>query len=102
MAFRRGVGAYAEQLGLDGRKPTHPELLDYLAQRFVEGGWSIKAMHRTMMLSSVYQMSSQAAQPVHDADPANLLWSRFNRIRMSVEQMPNQTVTPAPTRQTAV
>ena len=37
---------------------------------FVEGGWSIKAMHRTIMLSSVYQMSSQVPQPVHDADPA--------------------------------
>jgi hypothetical protein len=70
-----------------GEKPTHPELLDYLAKRFVEGGWSIKAMHRTIMLSSVYQMSSRAAQPVRDADPTNLLWSRFNRIRMTVEEI---------------
>ena len=85
--FGEGLVRTPNNWGLMGEKPTHPELLDYLAKRFVEGGWSIKAMHRTIMLSSVYQMSSQAAQPVRDADPANLLWSRFNRVRMSVEQI---------------
>ena len=85
--FGEGLVRTPNNWGMMGEKPTHPELLDYLAKRFVEGGWSIKAMHRTMMLSSVYQMSSQAAQPVRDADPANLLWSRFNRIRMTVEQI---------------
>ena len=85
--FGEGLVRTPNNWGLMGDKPTHPELLDYLAQRFVDGGWSIKAMHRAIMLSSVYQMSSQSAQPVRDADPANLLWSRFNRTRMTVEQM---------------
>jgi hypothetical protein len=73
--------------GSTGEKPSHPELLDFLAKRFVEGGWSIKSMHRMIMLSSAYQMSSHAAKSAVDADPANRLWSRFNRVRMSVEQI---------------
>ena len=44
--------------GKTGETPTHPELLDFLAKRFVEGGWSIKAMHRLILLSSTYQMGS--------------------------------------------
>jgi hypothetical protein len=67
--------------------PTHPELLDWLARRFVEGGWSIKALHRTILLSSVYQMDSHVARQVREADPANRLWSRFDRVRMSAEEI---------------
>lgn len=73
--------------GATGDPPTHPELLDYLAKRFVESGWSIKSMHRMILLSNTYQMSSQTDQSVRDADPANRLWSRFNRTRMSIEQI---------------
>jgi hypothetical protein len=73
--------------GKMGETPTHPELLDYLAKRFVESGWSIKSMHRMILLSSVYQMDSRTAKEVRDADPANRLWSRFNRVRMSVEEI---------------
>ncbi len=69
--------------GKMGEKPTHPELLDYLAKQFVAGGWSIKAMHRQIMLSSTYQMSSKASKE----DPPNRLWTRFNRTRMSVEEI---------------
>jgi hypothetical protein len=70
-----------------GEAPTHPELLDYLARRFVESGWSIKAMHRLILLSSAYQQDSRTSKQVRDADPANRLWSRFNRLRMSVEEI---------------
>src|SRR5439155_22286096 len=56
--------------GKMGETPTHPELLDFLAKRFMESGWSIKAMHRTLVLSSVYQMDSRATKQVRDADPA--------------------------------
>jgi hypothetical protein len=73
--------------GKMGETPTHPELLDYLAQRFIDTGWSIKAMHRLLLLSSVYQQDSRAGKEVRAADPANRLWSRFNRTRMSVEQI---------------
>jgi hypothetical protein len=73
--------------GKTGETPTHPELLDFLAKRFVESGWSIKAMHRMILLSSTYQMDSRAPKAVRDADPANHLYARFNRVRMSVEQI---------------
>ena len=73
--------------GKTGETPTHPELLDFLAKRFVESGWSIKAMHRLILLSSAYQMDSRAAKEVREADPANRLYARFNRVRMSVEQI---------------
>jgi hypothetical protein len=85
--FGEGLMRTPNNWGKMGGKPTHPELLDFLAKRFVDSGWSIKAMHRTIMLSSVYQMSSQAGQQVRDADPPNLLWSRFSRTRMAVEQI---------------
>ncbi|MEJ7606937.1 MAG: DUF1553 domain-containing protein, partial [Bryobacteraceae bacterium] len=70
--------------GKTGEKPSHPELLDYLARQFMENGWSIKAMHRAILLSSTYRMSSA---PANVADPGNRLFSRFNRVRMSVEQI---------------
>jgi hypothetical protein len=73
--------------GKTGETPTHPELLDFLAKRFVESGWSIKAVHRMILLSSAYQMDSRAAKEARDADPANRLYARFNRVRMSVEQI---------------
>jgi len=73
--------------GKMGEKPTHPELLDYLAKQFVANGWSIKAMHRQIMLSSTYQMSTKARKESREADPPNRLWTRFNRVRMSVEQI---------------
>jgi hypothetical protein len=56
--------------GTMGEKPTHPQLLDFLAKRFVESGWSIKAMHRMILLSSAYQMSVQAPKPGATPIPA--------------------------------
>jgi cytochrome c553 len=73
--------------GTTGEKPAHPELLDYLASRFVESGWSIKALHRMILLSNTYQMGTAASKATREADPGNHLWSRFNRIRMSVEEI---------------
>ncbi|HTM49982.1 MAG TPA: PSD1 and planctomycete cytochrome C domain-containing protein [Bryobacteraceae bacterium] len=73
--------------GRTGEKPSHPELLDFLASRFVQSGWSIKTMHRLIMLSSAYQMSTHAGEAALAADPANRLISRFERLRMSVEQI---------------
>jgi hypothetical protein len=73
--------------GKTGEPPTHPELLDYLANKFVENKWSIKAMHRLVLLSSTYQMSGEASKEVREADPGNRLFSRFSHVRMSVEQI---------------
>ncbi|MFN0171637.1 MAG: PSD1 and planctomycete cytochrome C domain-containing protein [Bryobacteraceae bacterium] len=73
--------------GATGEKPTHPELLDYLASRFIASGWSIKAMHRLILGSNAYRMSAVASGQAREIDPANRLWSRFNRQRLSVEQI---------------
>ena len=59
----------SDNFGKMGERPTHPELLDYLASRFVESGWSIKAMQRMIVLSSAYQMSSQIDDAAFEADP---------------------------------
>jgi hypothetical protein len=65
--------------------PTHPELLDYLAARFVASGWSIKAMHREIMLSKVYQLSSTTNGEGASVDPDNHLLWRANRSRLDIE-----------------
>jgi len=64
--------------------PTHPELLDYLAQEFIRSGWSLKTMHRLIMLSATYQQSSGA---VTGSDPENLLFARMNRRRLEAEPL---------------
>ena len=56
--FGEGIVRTPNNYGKLGTPPTHPELLDYLAHRFVESGWSVKAMHRAIMLSATYQQSS--------------------------------------------
>ncbi|HYO82221.1 MAG TPA: DUF1553 domain-containing protein, partial [Bryobacteraceae bacterium] len=85
--FGEGLVRTPNNWGKTGEAPTHPELLDYLAARFMERGWSIKSLHREILLSSTYQMSSKASKATREADPGNRLWSRFSRVRMSVEQM---------------
>jgi hypothetical protein len=85
--FGEGIVRTQDNYGKMGEPPTHPELLDYLARQFVENGWSIKAMHRLIMLSTAYQMSSEASVKSFAADPENRLFSRFNRRRLSVEEM---------------
>jgi hypothetical protein len=67
--------------------PTHPELLDYLATKFVEGQWSIKAMHRLMMQSSTYQQSSEENPRFAQIDPGNRYYWQFNRQRLSFEAL---------------
>ena len=60
--FGEGLVRTANNWGKTGEPPAHPELLDYLATRFMESGWSIKAFHRDILLSSTYQMSSKASE----------------------------------------
>lgn len=84
--FGRGIVATPGDFGRMGAKPTHPELLDYLAARFVEDGWSMKKLHRLILLSNTYQESSSAevaAAQQADADD-KLLW-HFPRRRMEAE-----------------
>jgi len=85
--FGKGLVATPSDFGVRGKPPTHPELLDYLASRFVRDGWSIKAMHRRLMLSRTYQLSG--AEDSRDAaiDPANALLWRHDRRRLSAEEL---------------
>jgi hypothetical protein len=85
--FGEGLVRTPDNFGKTGEKPTHPALLDFIAREFVRGGWSVKALHRTLMLSSTYQMSSGARPEALAADPENRLFSRFNRRRLTVEEM---------------
>jgi len=71
--------------GLQADAPTHPELLDWLAQELMRGGWSLKTMHRTIMLSSTYQMGSQTNAEFQERDPENRLLWRQNRRRLEAE-----------------
>lgn len=85
--FGEGIVRTPNNYGKLGTPPTHPELLDYLAHRFVESGWSIKAMHRAIMLSAAYQQSSIPDPATLKADPDNLLFGRMNRQRLESEAL---------------
>lgn len=83
--FGAGLVRTPGDFGVKGDAPTHPELLDWLASRFVEEGWSLKKLHRLIMLSSAYQQSSDADARTLEADPENRLVSRMNRRRLDFE-----------------
>ena len=85
--FGEGIVRTPNNYGKLGSPPTHPELLDYLALRFVQDGWSIKAMHRQIMLSSTYQQSSIPDPETFKADPENLLVGRVSRHRLEAEAL---------------
>ena len=85
--YGEGIVGTPDNFGKMGARPTHPELLDYLASRFVEGGWSVKKMQRMMMLSNAYQMATDTDEKTMAADPENALISRFNRQRLDVEEI---------------
>jgi len=85
--FGKGIVATPSNFGLRGDAPTHPELLDYLAARFVESGWSIKAIHRLILLSKTYQLSSAYQASDATRDPANKFYWRFDRRRLDAESI---------------
>ena len=85
--FGRGIVDTPSNFGQMGARPSNQELLDYLAAEFVEKKWSIKAMHREIMLSSVYALSSEKLEPNDAADPENRLLWRSNWRRMDAETL---------------
>ena len=85
--FGEGIVRTPDNFGQTGERPTHPDLLDYLASTFVANGWSVKQLHREIMLSSTYRMSSTATDDAYRADPENRLLSRFQRRRLEVEEI---------------
>ena len=85
--FGEGIVRTPSNFGKAGERPTHPELLDYLASSFIERGWSIKSMHRLLMLSNTYQMSSLASPEALERDVDDALLSRFPGRRLEVEEI---------------
>ena len=85
--FGRGIVPSTDNFGHLGQKPSNPPLLDWLALRFIESGWSVKEMHRLMMLTSTYQMSSAYNARGAEVDPENTLLWRFSRRRLEAEAM---------------
>ncbi|MBM3736794.1 MAG: DUF1553 domain-containing protein [Acidobacteria bacterium] len=85
--FGEGLVRTPSNFGKTGEAPTHPELLDYLAVRFSESGWSIKAMHRLILSSNAYRMRSASSAAHEERDPENRLLARFPRRRLDAEEI---------------
>lgn len=87
--FGRGLVATPADLGVAGERPSHPELLDWLASEFVESGdaWSVKHLHRVLMLSTAYRQSSQRNTAQDTVDPDNRLLGHFPLRRLQAEEV---------------
>ena len=85
--FGKGLVNTPSNFGQMGERPSHPELLDYLAARFVEDGWSIKALHREIMQSATYALSSTSVTKNEEVDSDNRLLWRANRRRLDIETL---------------
>ncbi|MDB4459242.1 PSD1 and planctomycete cytochrome C domain-containing protein [bacterium] len=87
--FGRGIVGTTENFGIMGDRPTHPELLDWLAEEFVRAGWSVKHLHRLIMKSRAYRMSGKhpEAEVANAVDPGNQLWWRFDLRRLEAEEI---------------
>lgn len=90
--FGRGIVASVDNFGKLGDRPTHPELLDWLAIELVEGDWTLKRMHRLMMTSQAYRQSSRVSAETLGADPGNSLVSRMPLRRMDADQLFDSTL----------
>lgn len=85
--FGKGLVQTPNDFGKQGKAPTHPELLDHLATRFIESGWSVKAMHRLILLSHAWQLSTTEHPLGQERDPHNDLCWRFERHRLDAESI---------------
>jgi hypothetical protein len=83
--FGRGIVRTSEDFGTQGERPSHPELLDWLASEFMSSGWSQKHLLRTILLSSAYRQSSHVRPELLESDPENALLARQSRLRLSAE-----------------
>jgi hypothetical protein len=83
--FGKGLVPTTSNFGRLGELPTHPELLDHLATRLMQSGWSLKTLHREIMLSATYMQSSGSTPEAIAADPENRLYARMNRRCLEVE-----------------
>lgn len=83
--FGEALARTPSNFGLQAEQPTHPELLDWLSTELVRSNWSLKQMHRLIMSSATYQMSSHPVAKDEERDPGNRLWRRQNRRRLEAE-----------------
>jgi hypothetical protein len=83
--FGRGIVATANDFGIKGAAPTHPELLDWLAAEFIQSGGSTRHLHRLILTSNTYRQSARASSETLERDPDNLLWSRWQPRRLEAE-----------------
>lgn len=85
--FGRGIVTTPEDLGIKGEPPTHPELLDWLANHFIENDWSLKQTLKTIVMSATYRQSSKVIRKLAQADPQNALYARGPRFRLTAEMI---------------
>jgi hypothetical protein len=90
--FGTGLVSTPEDFGVQGALPTHPELLDFLAYRFMESGWDFKALVRLIVTSRTYLQDSEATPDARARDPENHLFSRGPAFRLSAEQIRDQAL----------
>ena len=86
--FGSGLVATANDFGSNGARPSHPELLDYLASSLIENGWQIKPLHRSIVLSNTYRQSSKSTHATHaeQIDPKNRLLWRFPPAKIELRR----------------
>ena len=85
MLFGRGISPRLDDFGAQGQAPTHPELLDYLAVRFIDSGWDVKGLIKFIVSSHAYQQSSLVTEPAASLDPENVYFARQSRWRLDAE-----------------
>ena len=93
--FGQGLVRTPSDFGVRSDPPSHPELLDWLARRFVQDGWSVKRLHKTIMLSATYQQASTGPAELYGLDPDNRLLARQNRRRLDFESMRDSVLSAA-------
>ena len=90
--FGTGLVKTAEDFGVQGERPSHPQLLDWLAVEFVESGWDMKHIIKTMVMSNTYRQSSRLTRELYDRDPDNRLLARGARFRLPAEMIRDQAL----------
>ena len=100
--FGRGIVASTDDFGRMGEQPSHPDLLDHLASRFVASGWSVKDLHRSIVLSSTYRTSSVASSAATEGDPSNRFLSHFPVRRLEAEAIRDSVLAVAGSLDSAV
>jgi len=91
--FGRGIVRTSEDFGTQGEKPSHPELLDWLAVEFMDRGWSVKAIDRLIVTSATYRQSSKSRKELEAKDPDNVLLARQSRVRLPAELIRDSALT---------